>query len=538
MLEIDVYNTFLKIKYQKFSTIIQSIVNYVTFDYDIVKENSTSGIKEEKYYELYKYDNEIKQLIVPVGALEHTIRLCLNYGVKYKIVNRQIMQAEDLKYLKLAVDMKPRDYQELYINKLCDPSLSRFLLVDLKPGAGKTFIAVNVAIKLGKRIALIILPKYINKWIDDFWKYCKIPKNKIRVIQGLDTIENVINGQPIKEDVIILSVRTCTLYIEKYLKDPDVKPLTLFFNKAKIGTAILDEVHQETFAVSRVVMYSNIYKVIGLSATYMPNHTEERRLYKILFKDKERLSNLVTFDKYINIYGFKYLTHELNTNFVKNRVYGNYGYSHAKLEQIILAQNRYKEPYFEMVYEKLKLFFLNKDFIARDKCLIYFYTINACTIYTHWLRNRIRQEDKRYIRVARYVGPDPWENLMKNNIVITTLGSAGTAVDIPNLTTVINTVVVKSKKLNIQNIGRLRQIPNREVNYIYFFTDLHNSTEASRKSYFHSMAKTYIVDTYKLNIDSIPRTNRNFNKPKYTPEQRWEYFKKRNNYHINKYTKK
>ena len=52
MLEIDVYNTFLKIKYQKFSTIIQSIVNYVTFDYDIVKENSTSGIKEEKYYEL------------------------------------------------------------------------------------------------------------------------------------------------------------------------------------------------------------------------------------------------------------------------------------------------------------------------------------------------------------------------------------------------------------------------------------------------------------------------------------------------------
>lgn len=536
MLKIEIFNTFIKIKYDKFNHIIQSIINQLTFDYNIAKtiEIDTRLEVTNKLYELYKHNKEIKQLVVPYGALKYVLRLCNNFNIKHELVNRQINNGVDLISLKLTADMKPREYQELYIRKLIEPTLSRFLLVDLKPGAGKTFIAVNVALRLKKRIALIILPKYIDKWIDDFKKYCGISKKKIRIIQGLDSIRNVIEGERVTEDVVICSVRTCTLYIEQQNKDQDTKPITLFFNKANIGTAILDEVHQETFAVARILMYSNIYKVIGLSATFMPNHDEESRLYGTLFKDNERLSNLVTFEKYINIYGIKYLARELNTNYIKNRVFGNYGYSHVKMEQIIGRTDKFLIPYFEMIYNKLEIFFIN-EYKNKDKCLIYFSLVDFCTRFQDWLRNKLREE-KIKLKVGRYIAVDPWENLLNNNIVITTLGSAGTAVDIPNLTTVINTVVIKSKKLNIQNVGRLRQIPDREVNYIYFYTELHSRTEMIRKQNISHMAKTYIHDTYQLKIDHSNLFQRS-ERPKYTPEQRWEYFK-RNNAKYSNYFKK
>ncbi len=522
-MKIEMFNTFIKIFYEKENVVIHSLINYLTFDYT---ENEDKV--EEKVYRLYKHNKEKKFLIAPIGAIEHLIRLLRNFNMSYELISREILIAEPIKDLKLTTNIKPRDYQELYINKLTNKDLSRFLLVDLKPGAGKTFIAVNVALKLGNRIGLIILPKYISKWIDDFKKYCGIDEDKIRIIQGMKSINEIIeNKVNVTEDVIIFSVRTCTLWIENYLQNKEqFSSITKLFYNCKIGSVILDEVHQETYAVSRILMYSNIYKVIGLSATYLPGHSEERRLYNVLFKEKQKLSNLVKFDNYINIYAIHYHSSNFNSRLLRKRVKTKYGYSHIKFEQLILANSSYRENYFNMVLEKLKLFYI-LDYVKNDKCLVYFSTIDGCTIFTKWLEEKFK-EDKIKLTIARYVGVDPWENLLNNNVVVTTLGSAGTAVDIPNLTCVFNTVVVRSEKLNIQNIGRLRRIQNREVNYVYFYTDLHNTIETARRSYIRPMAKGYYTDNYRIN-DNLT-TNRtkydvigNRNKETYKQHQ-WKKF--------------
>jgi hypothetical protein len=63
-------------------------------------------------------------------------------------------------------------------------------------------------------------------------------------------------------------------------------------------------------------------------------------------------------------------------------------------------------------------------------------------------------------RVERYVGSldDPYENLIARDIAVSTHGSAGTAVDIPQLTCVVQTHSMRSSPGSVQNLGRLRKL--------------------------------------------------------------------------------
>jgi superfamily II DNA or RNA helicase len=66
------------------------------------------------------------------------------------------------------------------------------------------------------------------------------------------------------------------------------------------------------------------------------------------------------------------------------------------------------------------------------------------------------------------VEEDPYENLMQADVSVSTLLSAGTGVDIPMLTTVILTTSISSSQSNIQGFGRLRNIPNKKLRFVYF----------------------------------------------------------------------
>jgi len=71
--------------------------------------------------------------------------------------------------------------------------------------------------------------------------------------------------------------------------------------------------------------------------------------------------------------------------------------------------------------------------------------------------------------VKRYVEDDPYDNLMKPDIRVSTLQSAGTAVDIPNLATTVMTTAVSSSQANIQGLGRLREMKDGRVpEFVYF----------------------------------------------------------------------
>ena len=65
----------------------------------------------------------------------------------------------------------------------------------------------------------------------------------------------------------------------------------------------------------------------------------------------------------------------------------------------------------------------------------------------------------------RYVEDDPYEHVIESDIRVSTLGSSGTAIDIPGLRCVILTISVRSIQSNEQVMGRLRKLPDRDVKF-------------------------------------------------------------------------
>jgi hypothetical protein len=62
------------------------------------------------------------------------------------------------------------------------------------------------------------------------------------------------------------------------------------------------------------------------------------------------------------------------------------------------------------------------------------------------------------LKFAKYNQGDSLVDALGADVIIATLQKAGTAIDIPNLTTVIMTVAIDSIQSNLQALGRLRDL--------------------------------------------------------------------------------
>jgi hypothetical protein len=86
------------------------------------------------------------------------------------------------------------------------------------------------------------------------------------------------------------------------------------------------------------------------------------------------------------------------------------------------------------------------------------------TVIMNYLKQQYPDKD-----IRRYIQGEPYENIMEADITITTIMSSGTALDIPNLRTVIALINISSSPANIQLLGRLRKLPDRSVKYYYVY---------------------------------------------------------------------
>ena len=96
------------------------------------------------------------------------------------------------------------------------------------------------------------------------------------------------------------------------------------------------------------------------------------------------------------------------------------------------------------------------------RAIVFCSTVDMCTKVTEYLKKRLPNRS-----VKRFVGGDPKSNLYEPDIRVTTPGSGGTAHDIKNLMTTVNSVAIYSIQQVIQMLGRLRKLPNMETHYLY-----------------------------------------------------------------------
>jgi superfamily II DNA or RNA helicase len=366
-----------------------------------------------------------------------------------------------------------RDYQIPICEFLVkDPVRSK--MVSLGTGLGKTSIALIALAEIGMRIGVCILPTYIEKWVSDIVNIHEAKTTDIMVVSGSKAVRGLIAMARDKEltaRYYIFSSRTMQDYITAYEEDPDNCVLTYgsspfeFFQLVGIGSLLIDETHQHFHAIFKIILYSNIQFQLGLSATLISDDPVVSRVHKIIYTDKQTYTHGEVL-KYTDVYALGYYIPDDMIRKVKTTNFGSNSYSHSAFENSMLKNRPHLPFYISLITANLEALYLDR-YEKGDKCLIFVGTVKLATLLADLYKKLLP-----HLVVNRYCEDDKVENLYESDLIISTVISSGTAVDISNLRVVIQTVSISSAPQNIQNLGRLRKLDNdRDTRFGYLFAE-------------------------------------------------------------------
>ncbi len=461
-MKIDVYSHFFKVTLDSLNE--EYMLNYLKKRLSIVNFQD----KDDPGRKFYIVTNQRMEYRFHVNTLQILLD-GLNYRnyTRYTIEHHQapIFEKIDLPHYEKWV---LRDYQIDPFNYLVDDDNNTKILT-LQTGKGKTAVSLLALSKLSSRFAMVIKPAYLDKWASDVLGILDIVPDDVVLVVGGDQLRVLIHRlqeNTLDCKVYIFSNRTFTNFLDEYERDPVLcKELygivtDELWSLLKVNTLLIDEVHQDFNSVYKTLMHTNIHKFIGLSATLDTNVREVKNLYEITFPHKIRYVP-PSYDQYVNVYSCGYNVD--NIKGIRVSEFGRSSYSHMAFEKSVSKRKILYLQYKEMIKTYCDLLFF-KDYKQGDKLAVFCSTINMCQDVCDYLQNSYPDLD-----VRTYVGKDPYENVIESDIRVTTIGSAGTAIDIPNLTTVLLTINVLSLQSNLQTIGRLRKIEGREVNFGYLY---------------------------------------------------------------------
>lgn len=380
-------------------------------------------------------------------------------------------------YKAVSTNFKVRDGWELrphqkpvYDFLLADPTKSK--LVPLATGQGKTATFLITLAQIKKRLAVVILSRFCEKWVLDIATIHQVTTKDVMLIQGGKSLCGLIQMAKegtLKHDYFVFSAETIQAYISAYEEDPmaaedfyGCSPMDLF-PLLGVGVMMNDESHMSFHLIYRIIIYTNVQFQVGLTATLITEDSTIARVHKVVYSDKDTYQG-AKLDKYIDVYAIAYTISDNARRDVKIANYGSNNYSHIAFEQSIMRRDRLAHQYYKVIDEALQYYYF-ADYEDKDKVLIFVATINLANKLVGYLSAKYPERV-----VKRYCEDDPYEDLMTGEIVVTTVLSAGTGVDIPNLRVGIQTVSISSPSSNIQTLGRLRKLPDRDVKFCYLYS--------------------------------------------------------------------
>ena len=346
-----------------------------------------------------------------------------------------------------------------------------------------TFIAMASMSRIKKAFSMIVLPRYIDKWIGDVITLTDIQEHEILVIKGMSNLTSILNDPVIAKNYkcFIISLTTLNYFIKKYntgelLEYTTKGPEDLF--KA-LGTEIVlnDETHQEFHNVYRNMLYANIKMFVGITATLVSKDPDVTRMHDIMFPEENRISNIVKAEPYIYITSVRFRFMYKKQIRFKN----HFGYNQAMFENSIMKNSVITHNYLKMIYGLLRGFY-DKKRTEGDKAIVFMGTVNMCNLMVDYIKS------KSNLKITKYTEEDDYSVIEESDIIISTLASASTALDIPNLITTIQTVNVDSTAANLQTLGRLRNIKGKRMDFVYIWT----SDIRQHKTYNYNRLKLFV----------------------------------------------
>lgn len=368
------------------------------------------------------------------------------------------------------------DYQKESHQFIVTPRVdkNRSRLVAIYTGGGKTVVASSALGEIKERTVIIVMPTYIDKWISDVQNLLGLKGKEIMVVQGSKDLGNLVaysSDPAFQSKIIIISLRTLQQYhkfyesesIEETIDKYGCAPENLY-KTLKVGTVLYDEVHQSLHAVFKTLLYTNVKKVIALSATFTTMDPFVEEIQKLMFPANIRFDK-VKMQKYIKVYPIAYQFADMYKRRIETTERGSSVYSHVAFERSILKMTNNKTSYLDLINYVLQLGYVT-NFEKNDKCIIFAASIAMCNEIVQYLTIRYPS-----YKINRYVEEDPYENVLTGDVIVSTILSAGTALDIPNLRVTIQTNNILSPVSNLQALGRLRQLKDRDVKYYYLYCE-------------------------------------------------------------------
>ena len=338
-----------------------------------------------------------------------------------------------------------------------------------------TVIALAASSVLKTRTSIIVLPTFAEKWVSDRTGIVYVDPKEVLLVQGSKQLKKLIGvaqNYELDYKFIIISLRTIQSFYKAYEKYKDFieeeegyecLPEDLC-EVLKIGSIIIDESHLNLHAVYKLLSYTNVPKVMALTATMLSNDSRIDRIQKFMFPKEIRFDGIKP-AKYIKVYAIAYRFDNIQASRIRTNEYGSTVYSHTAFEKSIMRDYKTMVGYMRLIDYIVNIGYIEK-YIQGDKLAIYVASVSLCNELTKYLKAKHPQID-----IRRYVEQDPYENVIDADIRITTILSAGTAIDIPNLRAIIMTNNVLSPISNIQTLGRLRKLKDRDVKFYYLYCE-------------------------------------------------------------------
>lgn len=322
-----------------------------------------------------------------------------------------------------------------------------------------TFCALAAAAIIGERLLIMIPPKYFGIWTKALLETYVDIEGRYVTVSGSAELQALINRGlegTLDHDVILLSNVTYRGYIEAYERyingieelGYNVPP-PRFHEAIGVGLQINDEIQEDPGLVFRTDIFTNVKKQFYLSATpYSGSEYVTRMIEEMLPPHTQ--CEIPKYKEYINVIGLLY-----NDPTVQPKDYltpFKNTYNHARYEKRMLKQKRRLDRYFHMIKRITDGIYV-KDRQPGQKLLILCAYVEFIKELTRYLQQQYPQ-----LKVRSYVSGTPYAELLENDITVSTIKSAGTGVDIPNLREVLLCQATDSKKDNIQILGRTRPL--------------------------------------------------------------------------------
>lgn len=364
-----------------------------------------------------------------------------------------------------------RDYQIPVIEYMSE--LDRFSkLVEMPTGTGKGFSSMMALKNLGMRTAIVVKPMYIQKWQDELVEVFKGISEYVLVVKGgahLKALLDLAEADQIDSKIIIISSTTFRNWVSEYeTYGEDIVSMGYactpgnFFSHIKAGVRLIDECHQDYHFCFKLDTYTHTRTSISLSATLVNQDPFVTAMYDVMFPVKDRIEKLAL-DKYIEAFAVHFMFKA--PDHIRTEEYGSKTYSHMAVEKSILKHVPTSLNYYRLIEYILEIGYF-KDKKPGEKAIVFAASIDMCTKLTAYFAKKYPDLD-----VRRYVEDDSFANVIDADIRFTTIGSGGTAIDIPNLSCGIMTTGIQSIQANIQALGRLRKRPDQKTQFYYFVAD-------------------------------------------------------------------